>query len=103
MGLSDKLKQFSEKAKESAAEHHEQITNAVETAGVIADKRTRGRYSEKIAKATAKTGAAVDRLAGEPGADVSSKATPPPPEQPLATKPPSATEPSGTEPPPPTR
>ena len=73
MGLSDKLKQFSDKAKESATEHREQITNAVESAGVIADKRTRGRYSDKIAKATAKTEAAVDRLTDKPADE-----TPPP-------------------------
>jgi MT0933-like antitoxin protein len=65
MGLSDKLKTFTDKAKDSAAEHREQITNAVETAGVIADKRTRGRYSDKIAKAASKTGSAVDRFAGQ--------------------------------------
>ncbi len=74
MGLSDKLKQLSDKAKESATEHHEQITKAVESAGVIADKRTRGRYSDKIAKATAKTEAAVDRLTDQPPDE-----TPPPP------------------------
>jgi hypothetical protein len=66
MALSDRLKQLSDKAKESATDHHEQITNAVETAGGIADKRTRGRYSDKIAKATAKTEAAVDRLTDQP-------------------------------------
>jgi hypothetical protein len=109
MGLSDKLKQFSDKAKESAAEHREQITNAVETAGVIADKRTRGRYSGKIAKVTAKTGAAVDRLAGEPGAHEGSSATPPGPEQPPAPEqphspeqPPSPEQPHSPEQPPPT-
>jgi antitoxin protein of toxin-antitoxin system len=85
MGLSDKLKQVTDKAKESAADHREQITNAVETAGVVADKRTRGRYSDKIAKATAKTGAAVDRFAGEPGADEGPSPTPPPPHQPPPT------------------
>lgn len=56
-----------------ATEHREQITDAVETAGVIADKRTRGRYSDKIAKATAKTEAAVDRMAEQPADE-----TPPP-------------------------
>jgi hypothetical protein len=66
MGLSDKLKQITEKAKESAVEHREQISGAVETVGVVADKRTRGRYSDKIAKAASKTEAAVDRFAGQP-------------------------------------
>jgi hypothetical protein len=66
MGLSDKFKQITEKAKESAVEHREQISGAVETAGVVADKRTRGRYSDKIAKAASKAEAAVDRFAGHP-------------------------------------
>lgn len=69
MGLSDKLKQMTEKAKESAVEHREQISSAVETAGTLADQRTRGRYSDKIAKAASKTEAAVDRFAGQPGAE----------------------------------
>jgi MT0933-like antitoxin protein len=69
IGLSDKLKNLGDKAKESAAEHREQITNAVETAGVLADKRTRGKYSDKIAKAASKTEAAVDKFAGSDDAD----------------------------------
>jgi hypothetical protein len=76
MGLSDKLKQFTEKAKESAAEHREQISGAVETASTIADKRTRGRYSDKIAKAASKTEAAVNRVAGQPSSE-DAPATPP--------------------------
>jgi hypothetical protein len=64
MGLSDKLKNLGDKAKESAAEHREQITNAVETAGQLADKRTRGKYTDKIVKAASKTEAAVDRFTG---------------------------------------
>jgi MT0933-like antitoxin protein len=66
MGLSDKFKQLGDRAKEAAAEHKDQISQAVENAGVIADRRTRGKYSDKIAKATEKTGAYVERLAPEP-------------------------------------
>jgi hypothetical protein len=101
MGLSDKLKQFTEKAKESAAEHREQISGAVETAGAIADKRTRGRYSDKIAKAASKTEAAVDRLAGPPSAEAQDApgATPPGASEgsPPAATPPPASE--GSSPP----
>lgn len=80
MGFGDKLKQLGDKAKESAAElgdkakesaaeHREQISHAVETAGVVADRRTRGRYTDKIMKAANRTEAAVDKFAGseEPG------------------------------------
>jgi MT0933-like antitoxin protein len=104
MGLSDKLKQVTEKAKESAAEHREQITGAVETAGAIADKRTRGRYSDKIAKATSKTEAAVDRIARQPSGEDAPGATPPGASgasPPAATPPPAsgASPPAATPPP----
>jgi hypothetical protein len=100
MGLSDKLKQFTDKAKESAAEHREQISNAVETAGAVADKRTRGKYSDKIAKATSRTEQAVGRFAGQEGeagaaeADTppTSPATPATPASPQADAPPSAAQ-----------
>jgi hypothetical protein len=67
VGFSDKLKQFGDKAKDAAAQHKDQISQAVETAGTIADRRTRGKYSDKIAKATSRTEAYVDRLAPEEG------------------------------------
>jgi MT0933-like antitoxin protein len=41
MGLSDKLKQLGDKAKETAGEHRDQISQAVETAGAVADRRTK--------------------------------------------------------------
>ena len=100
MGLSDKLKTLSDKAKESAAEHREQITGAVETAGMIADKRTRGRYSDKIAKVTSKTESAVERFAGQENDDAAvpptGEATPTSP-----TTPATPTAPPATPPPPP--
>ena len=101
MGLSDKLKAITDKAKDSAAEHREQISNAVETAGVIADKRTRGRYSDKIAKAASKTESAVDRFAGQESGETGETgetAAASPPATPPATPPP--TPPPGTEEPP---
>jgi ElaB/YqjD/DUF883 family membrane-anchored ribosome-binding protein len=65
MGLSDKLKQIGDKAKDAAAEHREQISSAVETAAVVADKRTKGRYTDKIQRATQRTESYVDRLGPE--------------------------------------
>jgi hypothetical protein len=77
MGFADKLKQLGDKAKDAAAEHKDQISQAVETAGSIADRRTRGKYSDKIAKATSKTGAYVDRLAPQDGeGETSAQAAP---------------------------
>jgi hypothetical protein len=104
MGLSDKLKTFTDKAKESAAEHREQISSAVETAGVIADKRTRGRYSDKIAKAASKTESAVDRFAGQENdaaeAPPTGEATPTTPTTPMTPPTPPAAPTSEGEPPP---
>jgi hypothetical protein len=79
MGLSDKLKNLGDKAKESAAEHRGQISNAVETAGALADKRTRGKYTDKIVKAASKTEAAVDRFAGSDDAEASEDSAAPAP------------------------
>ncbi len=103
MGLSDKLKQITEKAKESAVEHREQISGAVETAGVVADKRTRGRYSDKIAKAASKAEAAVDRFAGHPAEGPPATGTPAPrpagEEQPTVANPTPPRQPTEEEPP----
>ena len=76
MGLSDKLKQVGDKAKEAASQHRDQISQAVETAGAVADKRTRGKYTDKIAKATSKTEGMVERLAGEPEAETPAPSPP---------------------------
>lgn len=97
MGFSDKLKQLGDKAKDAAAEHKDQISQAVESAAVVADKRTRGRYTDKIQKATQKTGAYVDRLAPDEGTEASSAGAPPASSSsetgPAATPPSSETEP----------
>jgi hypothetical protein len=77
MGLSDKLKQLGDKAKGATSEHRDKISQAVETAGVVADRRTRGRYTDKIAKATAKTEGMVDRLAADPEPQTPSFQPPP--------------------------
>jgi hypothetical protein len=76
MGLSDKLKQLGDKAKTSAAEHREQITGAVESAAVIADKRTKGRYTDKIHRATQKTESLVERLGTDDDGEAAAGAAP---------------------------
>jgi hypothetical protein len=81
MGFSDKLKQLGDKAKDAAAEHKDQISQAVESAAVVADKRTRGKYTDKIHKATQKTEGYVDRLAARVGPEGSSTSPPAPTER----------------------
>jgi hypothetical protein len=106
MGLSDKLKQFGDKAKDAAAEHRDQISNAVETAAGVADKGTKGRYTDKIHRATQKTEGYVDRLGpqetepdAQPEAEPDAQPDAEPDAQPEAAGTPSTeTPPAGTPP-----
>jgi hypothetical protein len=65
MGFADKLKDLGDKAKVAAAEHKDQISQAVEGAGTVADRRTGGKYRDKIVKATQKAEGAVEKFAGD--------------------------------------
>ena len=62
MGLGDKLKNLAKQAQDSAAEHREQLQGAVEAATVVADRKTKGRHTDKIAKMGQKASGALDRL-----------------------------------------
>jgi ElaB/YqjD/DUF883 family membrane-anchored ribosome-binding protein len=62
MGIVDKLKGLTSKAEDSAAEHKDQIHEAVEKAEVAADERTGGKYHDQIQKAAAKADTLVDGL-----------------------------------------
>ena len=84
MGLSDRLKDLRKKAEDTAAEHKEQIDQAVEKAEVAADQRTEGHYHEQIAKAGAKAEAYVQNLKpgekhGEEAAPTQDGSSPAPP------------------------
>ncbi len=86
MGFADKLKDLGDKAKLAAAEHKDQISQAVETAGNVADQRTGGKYRDKIFKATQKAEGAVEKFAGdaEPGQTEPTSSAPAPPSEPAA-------------------
>jgi len=62
MGLRDKLTGLREQAQEAVAEHKDQIQGAMETAGAAVDKKTRGKYTDKIAKYGQKASDAVDKF-----------------------------------------
>jgi ABC-type transporter Mla subunit MlaD len=85
MGIADRLKELTKKAENTAAEHKDQIKEAVEKAEVTADQRSGGKYHDKIAGASAKAQAYVDRL--EP--DGTEKPQPP------AAQPPESEPPAG--------
>lgn len=65
MGLTDRLKDLTKKAEDTAAEHKDQIHEAVQKAGAAADERTGGRYHEQIEKASTKVDTLVANL-GDP-------------------------------------
>ncbi|HEV2924767.1 MAG TPA: antitoxin [Solirubrobacteraceae bacterium] len=62
MGIADRLKGLTSKAEDAAAEHKDQIHEAVEKAQVAADERTGGKYHDQIQKAAAKADTLVDGL-----------------------------------------
>jgi hypothetical protein len=66
MGLRDKIVGLREQAQEAVAEHKEQIQDAMETAGAAVDRKTHGKYTDKIAKYGEKATAAVENFSGQP-------------------------------------
>jgi ElaB/YqjD/DUF883 family membrane-anchored ribosome-binding protein len=77
MGISDTLRQLTKKAENTAAEHRDQIKEAVEKAEATADQRSGGKYHEQIKGAAAKAKSYVDKLEPEAGAEPTGE-TPPP-------------------------
>jgi hypothetical protein len=65
MGLGDKFKDLKKQAQETVVEHRDQIQEAVGVVGVAADRKTKGRYTQKIAKFGQKANEAVDKVAEE--------------------------------------
>ncbi len=103
MGFADKLKDLGDKAKDAAAERKDQINQAVQTAGEVADQRTGGKYRNQISKATQKAEAAVERMTAPDGdSGQGAQQSPPvaqpqtetqPPVSPVASEPPAFDEP----------
>jgi ElaB/YqjD/DUF883 family membrane-anchored ribosome-binding protein len=62
MGLADRLKDLTKKAEDTAAEHKDEIHQAVQKAEAAADQRTGGKYHDKIVAAGEKADAYVDTL-----------------------------------------
>jgi ElaB/YqjD/DUF883 family membrane-anchored ribosome-binding protein len=77
MGLSDRLKDLTKKAEDTAADHKDQIHEAVQRAEAMADQRTAGQYHDKIVKAADMADAYLDKL-NPPVEPVADQATTPP-------------------------
>ena len=54
MAIRDRIKALTKKAENTAAEHKDQINQAVEKAELTADQRTGGNYHDQIANAADK-------------------------------------------------
>ncbi len=62
MGLGDKFKNLAKQAQDSVVEHKEQLQGAVEAVSVAADRKTKGRHTDKITRMGQKATDALDRL-----------------------------------------
>jgi ElaB/YqjD/DUF883 family membrane-anchored ribosome-binding protein len=62
MGLADRLGQLTKRAKDTAAEHKEQVEQTLQKAAAAADQRTGGKYHDRIAKAKTKAEGYVEKL-----------------------------------------
>ncbi len=65
MGLGDKFKNLAKQAQDSVAEHKDQLQGAVEAVSVAADRKTKGRHTDKIARMGQKASDALDRMADD--------------------------------------
>lgn len=62
MRLADRLKDLTKKAEDTAADHKDQIRQAVQKAEAAADQQTGGKYHDQIENAGAKVDTFVDRI-----------------------------------------
>lgn len=62
MGLADRFSQLTKRAKDAAAEHKDQVDDALRKAAATADQQTGGKYHDKIVKAEAKAEDYVENL-----------------------------------------
>jgi hypothetical protein len=61
MGMFDNLKK---KAQKAVDDHGDQIAKGIDKAAAVADKKTKGKYHDKIETATGKTKDGLDKLDG---------------------------------------
>jgi transcription termination factor Rho len=63
MGFADRLKDLKKQAQEAVVEHKDQIQQAVDTVGVLANEKTGGKYATKISKIHDHASTAVEKAA----------------------------------------
>ena len=62
MTLADKFNKLTKQAKDSAAEHKQQVEKALQKAAVAADQQTGGKYHDQITKAETRAEGYVENL-----------------------------------------
>jgi len=76
MGIGDKFKDLAKQAQDAVAEHRDQIHDAVDAASVAANQKTKGKYTDKIAKFSQKAANAVDKVGSDEGSPEPAAAAP---------------------------
>jgi hypothetical protein len=66
VGLADRVNDLTAKAKQTAAEHKDELQRAAKQAKTYADKRTQGKYHGPLEKAATKVGQFLDKLPDHP-------------------------------------
>lgn len=69
MGILDDVKRLGQKAKGLVAKNDDKVKQAIDKAAALADKQTKGKYSEKLGGAAAKAKEALDKLPDQPPAE----------------------------------
>ena len=68
MGMLDNVKRLGDKAKGLVAKNDDKVKQAIDKAAALADKKTKGKYSDKLGGAAAKAKEAVEKLPDQPPA-----------------------------------
>jgi antitoxin protein of toxin-antitoxin system len=64
MGFGDRLKGLREQAQQAVVDNKDKIQGAVQTAGEVANTKTKGKYADKITKVGEKVSGSVEKIAG---------------------------------------
>jgi hypothetical protein len=64
MGFGDRLKELREQAQQAVVDNKDKIQGAVQTAGEVANTKTKGKYADKITKVGEKVSGSVEKIAG---------------------------------------
>lgn len=65
MGLRDKLTDLREQAQQAVGEHKDEIQGAMDTASAAVDRKTHGKYTDKIFKYGQKATTAVEKFGNQ--------------------------------------